>query len=145
MKKKLVQFNIFILIFINIILNCACKPKKPWSYRDVVWFSNSPEMVIIKAEDYYLEGYLKYNNKELKIELIWGPSKNYFVIDLTKDDGKTSVVDISFFYGNLDYTNNTVTLNIETDNLFDGKYKKIVLRKKPYVKGEYSFSPCVKK
>ena len=35
-------------------------------------------------------------------------------------------------------------LNIETDNLFNGNYKKIVLRKKAYVKGEYSFSPYIK-
>ena len=73
-----------------------------------------------------------------------GPSKSSYVINFdTKEDAELK--ESSFFYGTFRFEKNTANLTIKQDNVFYGKYKKIVLRKKPYVKGEYSFSPYLKK
>lgn len=121
-------------------IQSSCHPHYPWSDVGVTWYSEEPEIVMIKADEYNLDGYFIVDNKEVLFYLVWGPARNFYAVnpDVKENVGLRKK---SFFYGTFSFEKNTAILTIEQDNVFDGKYKKIILRKKLYVKGEYSFSP----
>ncbi len=140
MKKTFITVIACLFVIGLTPIQSSCHPHYAWSDVGVTWYSEEPEIVIIRADEYSLDGYLIANGNEKLFYFAWGPSKRFYVINPnTKEDAELK--ESSFFYGTFSFKNNTAILTIEQDNVFGGKYKKIVLRKKLYVKGEYSFSP----
>ena len=130
--KKISFALIFILCFLSVFSQTACKPKKPWSYRNVVWYSEEPKIEIIKSEEYDWQGYLIVDGEKVAISLLWGPTCTFEIIDFSKDDGITAMSEIRLISGRVEYNKNNAILIIKEDKVYNNEYSKIVLNRKNY-------------
>lgn len=130
--KKISFALIFILCFLSVFSQTVCKPKKPWSYRNVVWYSEEPKIEIIKSEKYDWQGYLAVDGEKVAISLLWGPTCTFEIIDFSKDDGNTAMSEIRLISGRVEYNKNNAILIIKEDKVYNNEYSKIVLNRKNY-------------
>ena len=104
--------------------------EKPWNYENVIWYSDNPQIEIIREPEKYWVGTLKLNDTEMQIELHWGPTGSFRIVDATKNDGNTAVEDMTLLGGRVKYDKNSAILVIKEDYIFDNKYSSIVLYRK---------------
>ena len=132
---KCVRKIILPVILLSLILNvlvlagAGCK-KGPWSYDNVIWYSDDPQIEIIKELGKDWVGTLTVDDTEMQIELHWGGTWTYRIVDATKNDGNTAVEYMTLLWGRVEYKKNIVTLVIKEDYIFDYKYSSIKLIKK---------------
>lgn len=135
-RNRIKAICLISFIFLSFIFT-SCHPYYQWSDNDVVWYSSEPEMVIIHAEDYYLDGYLSVGNEKIKVTLVWSFSRYFYIVDFEKNNEGAVFEEMTYISGAFKFDGEKAILTVEEDKIFDGKYKTIVLQKKPYVKGEY--------
>ena len=103
--------------------------KKPWSYENVVWSSENPQLTIIKDKDNYFEGTLLSPEGQLKVKLLWGPGKTFTLIENLEDVSSTPINEITLLFGKVEYDKTFATLLIQEDNVFNNSYTKIELKR----------------
>ena len=138
MKKGIfIFFTLICLSVITIVPACKCSITEPWHYDFVIWYSNEPKIeIIIFPPDTYWEGTLIVNNEQIPISLSWGPTESFDILDNSKESQDKPVEEARLMWGWVDYDENTATLIIEEDYIFDYKYDKIVLYRKDLPKDE---------
>lgn len=126
MKSKNIIF--FITIFTVLCLS-ACRTNGPWSINEAVWYSENPEIKIIKKIDTDWLGYIIVGGEKKDIELLWGPSRSFEIVNRGYE---MISEEITLLRGTFDFNDESATLKIEKDNAFNGKYKDktIVLYRK---------------
>ncbi|MCM1009070.1 MAG: hypothetical protein NC485_14375 [Ruminococcus flavefaciens] len=131
MLNKKLKYAVIVIVLINILtllfVLSACSDPKPWDYENVEWYSEMPSIQFVKTEDKYWEGTLKTKDETFQIQMLWGPTYSFEIIDATKDDGSTPVEDMLLIRGEVKFDNTSAVLVIKTDNIFNGEYKQIVL------------------
>ena len=132
MKKIINKFLCVLCVFMVFLQITSCNSKKPWSYRNVVWYSEEPKIEIIKSEDYDWQGYLIVDGEKVAISLLWGPTCTFEIIDFSKDDGNTAMSEIRLISGRVEYNKNNAILIIKEDKVYNNEYSKIVLNRKDY-------------
>ena len=132
--KKLITAILSFICTILFFVQISCTTQKPWQYRNVVWYSVEPEIEIIKAENFNWEGYLIIDNEQILIDLLWGRTGTFEIVDSLKHDQQTPIEDIRLITGRVEYDDNSATLIITEDNIFNNKYSKIKLYRKDYIK-----------
>ena len=135
--KKLLNTIFFIILTCLLCLSaCKCGIEKPWNYEGVMWYSNTPDIIIWNDTNICFEGYMTIDNQQTPISLLWGPSGSFDIVDNSKESQDKPVEEARLMWGWVDYDENTATLIIEEDYIFDYKYDKIVLYRKDLPKDE---------
>lgn len=113
----------------SLICFSACKTSGPWSINEAIWYSENPEIKIIKKIDTDWLGYIIVGDEKIDIELLWGPSRSFEIVNM---DYKIISDEITLLGGTFKFNDESATLKIEKDNLFNGKYKdkEIILYRK---------------
>jgi len=136
MKRHVVNKFCYILLLAVILSTfVACVDMKPWDYDNVVWYSETPEIEIVKTADVYWKGYIVFDEQKIEVELIWGPTGSFRIIDteyLTSEGAIPADV-ITYLSGRVEYDSDSATLVISEDNLFGDKYDKIIMQRQDYV------------
>lgn len=127
-RKAILPIILFSVI-LNVLVLAGCT-EKPWNYENVIWYSDNPQIEIIREPEKYWVGTLKLNDTEMQIELHWGPTGSFRIVDATKNDGNTAVEDMTLLGGRVKYDKNSAILVIKEDYIFDNKYSSIVLYRK---------------
>ena len=127
--KSILLPVVLLTVFLNVLVFAGCT-EKPWNYDNVVWYSENPKIEIIKRPGENWLGTLTTDDAEIQIELLWGPTGSFDIIDATKDDGNTAVEEMTLLDGRVKYDKNSVTLVINKDYIFENKYSSIVLQRK---------------
>ena len=136
MKKLVSKFLLSSLIAVLLFASCKCGIEKPWNYEGVMWYSNTPDIIIWNDTNICFEGYMTIDNQQTPISLLWGPSGSFDIVDNSEENKNKPVEDVLYMWGWVDYDENTATLIIEEDYIFDYKYDKIVLYRKDLPKDE---------
>lgn len=134
MKKNIIKKFCYILLSIMLLVAfSSCFPMDPWSYDNVIWYSEDPEIEIIKAPNVYWEGFIVKDGQKIEVELSWGPTYSFDIIDagyeLTSDGAIPADV-IIYLSGRVKYDADHAFLVVEKDNLFDYKYSTITLSRR---------------
>lgn len=124
---KIILSVVLLSVILNVLTGCT---EKPWNYEDVVWYSDNPSIEIIKISGKNSFGTLKINDTEMEIELLWGPTGTFEIVDATKKDGNTVVEDMTLLRGRVKYDKDSATLVISEDHIYENKYSSIVLQRK---------------
>ena len=132
--KKLITVILSFICSILFFVQISCATQKPWQYNNVLWYSNEPEIEIIKNENYNWEGHLIVNNEELPVILLWGPTNTFEIIDASKYNEQIPIEEITLLSGNLEYDKSKVTLIIGIDVVFNSRYSNIILYRADYIK-----------
>ena len=127
--RKVILSVILLSFFLNVLVFTGCT-KKPWSYDNVVWYSENPTIEIIKSPGENWIGTLRYGDTEMQIKLLWGPTGSFDIVDATKNDGETAVEEMTLLSGKVKYDKYSATLVIDKDYIFENKYSSIVLQRK---------------
>lgn len=130
MRKKFLKIICFLVLLVVPVLYFTACTEKPWNYDNVIWYSNEPELEVTNSSDTPWLGIIKLNNSELSVQLLWGPTGSFEIIDYSKKDIETPIEDITILSGRVNYDKYTATLVIENDAVFDNKYQSIVLQKR---------------
>lgn len=120
-----------IVIIIVYSIRLIRRTDGPWDLYNVVWYSEDPKIEIIKDENHYLDGYLYSDEEKIEIHLVWGPGLSCEIVHKDGypfEDG--SVSDKILLEGEFSYNGEYVTLQVETDKVYDYKYKEIILYKR---------------
>lgn len=124
---KIILSVVLLSVILNVLTGCT---EKPWNYENVVWYSDNPSIEIIKISGENSFGTLKINDTEMEIELLWGPTGTFEIVDATKKDGNTVVEDMTLLRGRVKYDKDSATLVISEDHIYENKYSSIVLQRK---------------
>lgn len=132
MKKIYKITSSLVLIFVLVFSfgACNCGPTPPWNYNDVIWYSESPFIEIECSTEKDYIGVMRFQEQEKQIQLLWGPSGGFNIVDQTKNDGHATVETISIIRGRVEYDKDTATLIIERDDFFNYEYEEIVLKRR---------------
>ncbi len=149
LKKKIIQITSIIIciivIAILVVTTLICigiyrsrNGEKPWDAYNVVWYSEDPKIEIIDDEKFHLDGYLIKDEEKIKIHILWGPEFSYEIVhrDTSLPEDEIVSNEILLLEGSLSYNGEYVTLKIETDKVYDYKYKEIILYKRAIEHGE---------
>ncbi len=147
-KKRILYVILSILVVIYIIIAISFSimvirfihyrnQEKPWDVPSVIWYSEDPKIEIIKDENHCWQGYLIKDEEKIEVNLAWGPEFSYEIYhrDASLPEDEISP-DENLLVGSLSYNGEYVTLKIETDKVYDYKYKEIILYKRAIEHGE---------
>ena len=129
-KKRILYVILSILVVIYIIIAISFSimvirfihyrnQEKPWDVPSVIWYSEDPKIEIIKDENHCWQGYLIKDEEKIEVNLAWGPEFSYAIV-----------------HRDASLHGEYVTLKIETDKVYDYKYKEIILYKRAIEHGE---------
>ena len=128
--RKIILPVILLSLILNVLVlaGAGCK-KGPWSYDNVIWYSDNP--IIELRTEYSGEpsiGYVEIDGKRTEIYLCWGPPTYTFTIRVyNAEDGVSIGTDELLLQGKVKFDKNSATLIIKEDYIFDYKYSSIVL------------------
>ena len=123
--KIVLSLWLLVIVLVSFIACKSFKDNEPWDYDEAVWYSENPEIRIIKKQDSYWTGYIIVSDEKVDVQLFWGPSYYFQIVysdfDVISDETILLRGEVAKF------NDNSVTLKIEKDNLLDNKYEEIVL------------------
>lgn len=131
-KIKFVRLSVVILMLLSLITLSACVSPGPWDVDEVIWYSREPEIEITSdhKNNNYGDGYLKTDDGVIEIGMFWGwgREKEFDIITIVD-----SVAGDTLMSGTLEYNKDYdyVILKVEKDNVFNNKYKAIMLYRRP--------------
>jgi hypothetical protein len=133
MKKRIKYFASLFILLLPFFITASCSAsKKPWAYNNVVWSSEQPEIEITKKTGEDWTGYIVVDGNKQMIELIWGQTYSFRILEINEGDRTQNVVtdDITLLKGKVRFNSKSVTLIIKVDNVFNNEFDKIILTRR---------------
>ena len=126
-KNIIVIFSVAICA-LNLFACRSCDKYVPWGFPNSIWTSNEPEIKVTVIGYNQPTGYIVIDGKKVDIELHWGEGYSFIILYA---DYEVISDEVTLLNGIVTKCKEeSTTLKIKKDNVFNDKYKEIVLYRK---------------